>query len=103
MSAAHTPGPWQVAKTGPRRVTNSTGIVICNAVLRNCGTAKTGIKRGVKEVLEAEANARLIASAPELNDAGEALLAAADRHIFGDECKAERDAMRAAIAKARGQ
>ncbi len=38
----------------------------------------------------------------ELLTEGGALLAAAERHIFGDECLAERDAFRAAIAKAKG-
>lgn len=46
--------------------------------------------------------ARLIAAAPDLLAAGEALLEAAERHIFSGECKAGRDALRAAIAKARG-
>jgi hypothetical protein len=37
-----------------------------------------------------------------LLDALETLLDASERHIFGDECLAERDAARAAIAKAKG-
>lgn len=41
--------------------------------------------------------------ADDLLDAGTALLEAAERHIFGDECMAEREAMRAAIAKASPQ
>ena len=32
-----------------------------------------------------------------------ALLEAAERHIFSNECKAQRDAARAAIAKAEGR
>lgn len=39
----------------------------------------------------------------ELLDALETLLDASERHIFGDECLAERDAARAVIAKARGE
>lgn len=66
MSAVHTPGPWAVSKRGARWVTTTQGIVICNAVLRNSGSPKRGIKHGAKEVLEAEANAHLIAAAPEL-------------------------------------
>ncbi len=65
----HTPGPWQVSKQKARRVTNAHGVVICNAVLRNQGTAKGGHKHGAKDVLEGEANARLIAAAPELLEA----------------------------------
>lgn len=65
MSAGHTPGPWAVSKRGARRVTTTQGVVICNAVLRNSGSPKRGIKHGAKEVLEAEANARVIAAAPD--------------------------------------
>lgn len=53
-----------------------------------------------KSAEENVANARLIAAAPELLEALEALLAASEKHIFSTECKRERDAARAAIAKA---
>ncbi len=62
----HTKGPWAVSKQKPRRVTAS-GVVICNAVLRNQGGPKH--KAYMKDEQEAEANARLIAAAPTLLDA----------------------------------
>ena len=65
MTQKHTPGPWAVSKNSSgRRVTSTTGIVICNAVLRNTGRADRGNRHGTKEHKEAEANARLIAAAP---------------------------------------
>lgn len=67
---AHTPGPWAASKQKARRVTAS-GIVICNAVLRNRGGPKH--KTYLKDEHEAEANAQLIAAAPELLAALEAL------------------------------
>lgn len=53
---------------------------------------------------EARAIARKIASIEASGTdgvvaAGTALLEAAERHIFGDECKAEREAFRAALAR----
>jgi hypothetical protein len=63
-----TSGPWAVSKKHPRRVTTTHGVVICTAVLRNRGTAEKGIKQGAKLELEAEANARLIANAPEMEE-----------------------------------
>lgn len=60
----HTPGPWAASRQKARRVT-ANGVVICNAVLRNTGSAKNGRKHGQKAEAEAEANARLIAAAPD--------------------------------------
>jgi hypothetical protein len=52
---------------------------------------------------EQEANANLYAAAPTMAEALEALLDAAERHIFSDECRAERDAARAALSLAKGE
>jgi hypothetical protein len=52
-----------------RRVTSTTGIIICNAVLRNTGRSDHRLQHGAKAVPEAEANARLIAAAPDLYEA----------------------------------
>lgn len=60
----HTKGPWRVSKNKARRVTNEHGVVICNAVLRNQGGPKH--KAFLKDEHEAEANADLIAAAPDL-------------------------------------
>jgi hypothetical protein len=43
--------------------------MICNAILRNTGRSRTDLKHGAKETAEAEANARLIAAAPDLYEA----------------------------------
>lgn len=67
MSAGYTAGPWRVPKAKARRVTTEHGVVICNAVLRNQGGPKH--KAFMKDELEAEANARLIAAAPDLLEA----------------------------------
>ena len=91
MSTQHTDGPWRLNAGDETVIMSSNGYAVARA---NCG-GTTGIR-----MPEAEANARLIAAAPDLLAEGMALLEAAERHIFGDECKAERDAMRAAIAKA---
>ena len=90
MSAQFTPGPWAVSKNSSgRRVTTDKGVVICNAVLRNSGSAKRGLRYGAKDVLEAEANARLIASCPELLGAMEIIRAALSQYsgcvsVLGD-------------------
>jgi hypothetical protein len=61
-----TKGPWAVSKQKARRVTAS-GVIICNAVLRNQGGPKH--KACMKDEHEAEANAQLIAAAPDLFEA----------------------------------
>lgn len=67
MSAPlHTAVPWRVSKSKARRVTNEHGVIICNAVLRNQGGPKH--KSFMKDEHEAEANADLIAAAPEILD-----------------------------------
>jgi hypothetical protein len=96
----HTSGTWAVSKRNPRRVT-ANGTIICNAVLRNQGPSQS--LRYVKERAEAEANARLIAAAPDLLVALRNLLDDTQHrdHDCGDGPCPVRDA-RAAIAKATG-
>lgn len=89
----HTPGPWHVEHHIHVKAENGWRVATVNVPSGSVGS--WGIAP--------QDNARLIAAAPELKAAGEALLAEAERHIFGDECKAEREAMRAAIAKATGK
>lgn len=95
-----TSGPWAVSKQKARRVTAS-GVVICNAVLRNQGGPKH--KAFLKDEHEAEANANLIAAAPDMY----AALVALRPHIFipaGDTAFAEAmEAARDAIFKAEGR
>ena len=86
MSAKHTQGPWTVISEGMAspKVVDGSGFGICHTTY-----APTG----------AEANARLIASAPELLEALKAVLAnSLDSKGLADAHKQARDA----IAKATG-
>lgn len=96
---AWTPGPWAVSKKRARRVTAS-GVIICNAVLRNQGGPK--YKACLKDEHEAEANADLIAAAPSLH----AACAAAEDFIAAIDSDAARQVyaqLHAALARARGE
>jgi len=57
----HTPGPWHVSKRNP--------LSVVEAGPRASQIAKMGIKLGVCSQQDAEANARLIAAAPDLLEA----------------------------------
>lgn len=94
-----TPGPWKVSQNVSRHVVGPTGGVIASAEL----SCKQEIS---------EANARLIAAAPELLEAAKLVLEwyeAEDNHSGTDfyqrmqMCRDSEDAIRAAIAKATGE
>jgi hypothetical protein len=91
MSGQHTPGPWSVGKSHPRRVSRN-GKLVCTAILANGGGP------GKKDYDEAHANARLIAAAPEGFDLIEQL-----EESFTADGAYEQflPAMRAYLAKAR--
>lgn len=101
--SAHTPGPWKKSErlNGPWWHISS-GHSIDG---QECGSGRQAIacvhgesKRGAKAYAEMfEANARLIAAAPELLEALQVMLDAA-QHDITTEC----DIARAAIAKAIG-
>jgi hypothetical protein len=97
MEQKHTPGPWAVSKQKRRRVTAS-GKVICNAVLRNRGGPKH--KTELKDEHEAEANAALIAAAPDLLAALEKIERALGGASNGTMEAEAAACARAAIAKA---
>jgi hypothetical protein len=65
MKTTHTPGPWRVHEKSPTLVIDKHGLVIAQAH----SYAECGIMRD-----EAEANARLIAAAPELLEALESVV-----------------------------
>lgn len=67
----HTPGPWYVSKRNPLRVIESGPRAI---TLATCSTLGRGVTAENAQT-EAEANARLIAAAPELCEALRNLLA----------------------------
>ena len=83
MSTKHTPGPWE----------STLGASGCQAVEAEDGT--------VVASYVSEANARLIASAPDLLEALESLVANLAEGDFISETRI--DAARAAIAKAAGE
>lgn len=92
--AQHTPGPWKVSRTGEELQISAISTPGYFAVIR-------GACAGAHE--QGEANARLIAAAPELLEALEELvgwLAEARLEMGGH---IGLDDARAAIAKARGQ
>jgi len=93
MSAAnHTPGPWSVVELTPNTVQTPSGRISVNWN----ATHDDG-----KRLNEAEANARLIAAAPELLDALELALEIIEATGPGSYPVAEEQ-IRAAIAKAKG-
>lgn len=100
--ATHTPGPWKVQRTHKtRRAIRSTqfGETCVIAVVHSAGNDAdcTDIEANPDDEVPwdtADANARLIAAAPELLEALKGILRVADRKTD------EFDAARAAIAKA---
>lgn len=97
--SAHTPGPWKALKATVRGETTEWFVTDDDdegvAVIASCVTDKTGEP--------SEANARLIAAAPELLEALEGLCGLAElRPGHLQDYKAAVAAARAAIAKAKG-
>ena len=98
----HTPGPWYVSQVG---LTNGGDRPITTEDERICTVdCQTPFKRGEgwqSECDVREANARLIAAAPDLLAAGRLLLRACDEGD-ADMAMDGYDLLRAAIAKAEG-
>lgn len=90
----HSPAPWRLAKS----YNNECVIDARGRMVADCCIAARGVTQEM-----VEANARLCAAAPDVTAALRDLLAAAERHIFSTECKKERNAARAALAKADGK
>jgi hypothetical protein len=88
MKTQHTPGPWELR--GPRLVTDKNGVIIAENISSNEGTS--------------EANAHLIAAAPELLEALKLGLLLIERIEPNDKLdeheQAFANAARAAIQKA---
>lgn len=93
-NAKHTPGPWRVGMAGPN---------LCPTVGTECGLMTAMVAHGNNH--PTEANARLIAAAPELYEALEALMAFDGARGTYDASKAydAKQAAEKALAKARGQ
>lgn len=89
----HTPGPWCLSDESPMIIQDE-----CKVIVGSASTyPNSGYFPGQKE---AEANARLIAAAPELLEACEGLLGLAERDGW---LHVAVNAARAAIAKAKGE
>jgi hypothetical protein len=94
----HTPGPWQAAD-----ITDAN--LIPHRWVCGCGNDWAVITRKAGAVAlqqESCANARLIAAAPELLEALEALVAADLPNSNREHCLKATDIARTAIAKAKG-
>lgn len=120
MSASHTPGPWRIRlyatdddpaeliRLGlkPVRLLNNDGSIVVSGengriAVVDCQSA---FKRGhghTAECVERDANARLIAAAPDLLAAGRLVMASAQS--LDPDMTAAYAAMRAAIAAAEPQ
>ena len=103
MSAAHTPGPWYADKLQDRGAFNIFPAGATLALLQVAGPAHYGAH---PYALAAEANARLIAAAPELLAAAqkaESLIPHLDDMDSSHTTASVVAALRAAIAKATGE
>jgi hypothetical protein len=97
MEAKHTPGPWTVSeewdgtsiKAGQFHVTHT---------IQSCGFHEPEVDKAVTQ-----ANARLIAAAPELLQAAKDFVEWFECSRIGDKPIAEWSHARAAIAKATGE
>lgn len=102
MENKHTPGPWEVKQS----VTRNCSFTEIHRQGSLKPIARTIIRKGISEEV-AEANAELIAAAPELLEALELMVEAAETmlDIFkGDEADDSRLGIaKAAIKKARGE
>lgn len=108
MSATHTQGPWTVTDDGYAITGADGGTLIVETTKANwenlAAAAAQGSTLAQKHLPEVEANARLIAAAPELLAALEALVGEADlgEVDLDDDDRIKLDNARAAIAKAKG-
>lgn len=100
MKSKHTPGPWKTAEFG---IENHERITITSGQKTICNTGDES--RLLISLEEARANAHLIAAAPEMLEAAEALLerlnhlsSNAAKHVFHKQF----DDLANVIAKARG-
>lgn len=99
-TAQHTPGPWKYGRQSVSPdwviVTDAAGSIVANV---NTETGPDAASRPAMRVMPADANARLIASAPELLAALEYVLNCAEADGWSEFMLGQA---RAAIAKAKG-
>jgi len=101
MSTGHTPGPWWVAGSAPGEVAPTFPVVrgFTDATQR-ITVARVGNNNHYSKNSVDHSNARLIAAAPELLDALDAIIKRAENPALSDDTDALLRAARAAIAKA---
>lgn len=93
----HTPGPWNVSEEFDG-TSIKAGMFHVTHTIQACGFHEPDVDKAVTQ-----ANARLIAAAPELLEACQALIAYCDKNPpMGDSLWSVRQ-IRAAIAKATGE
>jgi hypothetical protein len=102
--SAHTPGPWKTGHSDPWSVEHDRyGNLAWIGIKAKRKVVAIAMTAGRHENPEYQANARLIAAAPDLLAALQGLLSACDRFAerwaYDDEGKALADAARAAIAR----
>lgn len=100
----HTPGPWHQTRKHPRQISDTRGFKIAK-----CLTTTKGANFEMTPA-EAEANARLIAAAPDMLEALEGFVEmyvdfaeSGDAGFFDAEETPQVIKARAAIAKAKGE
>jgi hypothetical protein len=99
MTHTHTPGPWVIGS----RHTNQGVYTVDGDLIANTHGSQRNFNRD-EQIAEQDANARLIAAAPEVTDAAAALIADVRRRHPNEELRCPyMIALDAAIAKARGQ
>lgn len=105
MGIKHTPAPWRVSSESPRIIQKDYRAIGSDAgflIASTMGHDNSGFYASEQE---ADANARLIAAAPELLEALEACTKAMASVLpdFNPYDQAAYDKARAAIAKAKGE
>jgi hypothetical protein len=97
--AAHTPGPWGISYRRPGGINGAW--IVAGGGLRVASLPR----RADKSIPQKNADANLIAAAPETREAGAALLAAVDQFVAETAeplFVEEREALRAALLKGLG-
>lgn len=101
MSSKHTPGPWEVCHGGhggPSGFVIDEYYVLNRTVADDVAIAADIVDPATQ--MPSEANARLIAAAPELLEALEAVIGC---YQCGNDLRIVMDQVRVAIAKATGE
>jgi len=95
----HTPGPWEISHTSTKKISSSSRLIIADGD-KWVGFAY-GTALGVENIEMAEANAKLIAAAPDMLEAlSQAIELVRKTRYSSDETQRVYDSIQAAIDKA---